>query len=354
MGETQIMYTDEIGFIKSLTITFSIFLISAFCLYFLWKLIDRKLKLWSQKTVSKLDDEIVAALHGPSKLLLIGLSLGLSLQLAPLRGALQTPMITLSKLLVIIPLLWAAERLLKIFVLSKTLPAALSESSQTLFRTITKVLVYSIGFLIILDTLGVSITPLLASLGVGSVAIALAAQETLSNLFSGFYILLDKPFRVGDCIKIDDGVEGVVSKIGWRSTHIKLYANNIAVLPNTKIASSMITNFDFPESDVSISIPASISYEADLKHAEQVILEVAFLMQNTLPFASKHLAPSMNFTSFGDSAINFSVGLRVQKITDASAMKHEFIKALHLRFQQEGISMPYPHRVIQMMQLPPN
>lgn len=348
------MYNDEIGFIKSLTITFSIFLISLFCFYFLWKLIDRKLKLWSQKTVSKLDDDIVTAMHSPSKLLLVGLSMGLSLQLAPIRGALQLPLITLSKILIIIPLLWATERLLKIFILSKTLPAALSESSQTLFRTLTKVLVYSIGFLIILDTLGVSITPLLASLGVGSVAIALAAQETLSNLFSGFYILLDKPFRVGDCIKIDDGVEGIVSKIGWRSTHIKLYANNVAVLPNSKIASSMITNFDFPESDVSISIPASTSYEADLKHVEQVVLEVAFLVQNTLPIASKHLAPSMIFTSFGDSAINFSVALRVQRITDAAAMKHEFIKALHSRFQQEGLSMPYPHRVVQMIPpLPP-
>ena len=97
----------------------------------------------------------------------------------------------------------------------------------------------------------------------------------------------------------------------------------------------MITNFDFPESDVSISIPASTSYDADLKHVEQVVLEVAFLVQNTLPIASKLLAPSMTFTSFGDSAVNFNVGLRVQRITDAAAMKHEFIKALHSRFQQE-------------------
>lgn len=309
---------------------------------------DRKLKLWSKKTVSTLDDEIVLAIHNPSKILLFGLSLGLSLQLAPLRGALQSPLIILSKLVIIIPLLWAAERLLKIFIISKTLPAALSESSQTLFRTITKVLVYSIGFLIILDTLGVSITPLLASLGVGSVAIALAAQETLSNLFSGFYILLDKPFRVGDCIKIDEGVEGIVAKIGWRSTHIKLYANSMAVLPNAKIASSMITNYDLPESDVAITITAGVAYGSDLKHVEQVVLEVAFLIQNTLPFASKHLTPSMSFTSFGDSAINFSVGLRVQRITDGAAMKHEFIKALHARFQTEGISIPYPHQVVQI------
>lgn len=344
------MYNDELSIIKSLIVTCSIFIVSLICFYFIWKLIDRKLKLWSQKTVSTLDDEIVLAIHLPSKILLLGLSLGISLQLAPLRGSLQPPLVTLSKLLIIVPLLMAAERLLKTFILSKMIPAALSESSQTLFRTLTKVLVYSIGFLIILDTLGVSITPLLASLGVGSVAIALAAQETLSNLFSGFYILLDKPFRVGDCIKIDNGVEGYVAKIGWRSTHIRLYANSIAVLPNTKVASSIITNYDFPESDVSVSVTACASYNSDLKHVEQVVLEVAFLIQNTLPFASKHMAPSMSFTDFGDSAIQFNVVLRAQRITDSGAMKHEFIKALHARFHQEGISIPYPQQVVHFHQ----
>jgi small-conductance mechanosensitive channel len=185
---------------------------------------------------------------------------------------------------------------------------------------------------------------------VGSVAIALAAQETLSNLFSGFYILIDKPFRIGDCIKIDEGVEGVVSKIGWRSTHIKLYSNSMVVLPNTKVASSMITNYDLPESDVAVTVPVGVSYDSDLKQVEQVVLEIAFLVQNTLPFASKHLSPAMIFTSFGDSAVNFNVILRAQRITDASTMKHEFIKALHSRFKKEGLSIPYPHQVVQLSQ----
>jgi small-conductance mechanosensitive channel len=342
------MYHDELNLIKSLSITLSIFGISFVGFYFFWKLIDRQLTLWSQKTSSDLDDKIVAALRSPSKLLLLSLSLGFSLTISPIMASIQNPLMTGAKLMIISSMIWAIERVVCALIYSQSLPATMSESSRALLRTISRTLVYSIGLLIVLDTLGISITPLLASLGVGSVAIALAAQDTLSNLFSGFYILLDRPFRIGDCIKIDSGIEGFVTKIGWRSTHIRLFANNVAVIPNSKIASSMITNFDFPESDTAITIPVSTAYESDLKKVEQVVLEVAFLIQNTLPFASKQQPPAMAYTEFGNFAVHFNVVLRAQRITDASAIKHEFIKALHARFQQEGISIPYPQHVIRM------
>lgn len=332
--------------LKSLTISLSVFILCLIGFYFFWKLADRKLTHWAQKTTSDLDDIIINGLRSPSKLLLFGFSLGITLQVAPIIATLQSPLLIVSKLSIIVSLIWATERVVSAIIISKLLSAALSESSQSLFKTLSKALVYSIGGLIILDSLGISITPLLASLGVGSVAIALAAQETLSNLFSGFYILLDKPFKVGDVIKVDEGVEGFVAKIGWRSTHIRLYANNIVVIPNSKIASSMITNFDLPESDVSVIIPLGVSYDSDLHHVEQVVLEVAFLIQNTLPFASKTQAPTMAYTSFGDSSINFNVVLKVKRITDGALMKHEFIKALQVRFQQERISIPFPQRVI--------
>ncbi len=344
------MYNDELTLIKSLSITSSVFAISFICFYFFWKLLDRQLTTWCKKTTSDLDDKIVGAIRSPSKLILLSLSLGFSLQISPIAQSMENPLMIGIKLLLIISLIWAVERVLSAIILSDTLPASVTESSRVLFKTVAKFLVFSIGLLIILDTLGISITPLLASLGVGSVAIALAAQETLSNLFSGVYILLDKPFRIGDCIKIDGGIEGFVTKIGWRSTHIRLYANNVAVIPNAKIASSIITNFDFPESDTSVVIPVSTSYESDLKRVEQVVLEVAFLLQNALPFGSKSLPPSMSYTAFGDFSVNFNVTLRVQRITDSGNMRHEFIKALHARFQQEAISMPFPTYVVHLPQ----
>lgn len=340
------MFSTEFIILKSISISAIIFLISLIGFYFFWKLIDRHLSAWANKTKSDLDDRIVEGLRGPSKLLLVGLGLGLSLQLSPIAEPLQSPLMMSVKLFVISSLIWAVERLVTALIKSDSLPSSVSEASRSLFRTLSKVIIFSIGLLVILDTLGISITPLLASLGVGSVAIALAAQDTLSNLFSGFYLLLDRPFRIGDCIKIDSGVEGFVTKIGWRSTHIRLYANNVAVLPNTKIASSMITNFDFPESDTSVPISCGVSYGADLQLVEQIVMEVAFLIQNTTTMGSKVQAPGMVFTEFGAHAIHFNVVLKARRITEAPALKHEFIKALHARFQKENLLIPYPQIVV--------
>lgn len=342
------MFNDEFHVVKLVGITGGIFLVSLLGFYLFWKFLDKQLTVWCQKTISKFDDQIVVALRAPSKLFLFSLAIGITLQMSPIVPSIQAPLMVGAKLILIASLFWGVERVLRTIISAETLPTPLSDSSRVLLQTISKVLVYSIGLLIILDTLGISITPLLASLGVGSVAIALAAQETLSNLFSGFYILLDKPFRIGDCIKVDGGVEGFVTKIGWRSTHIRLYANNVVVIPNSKLASSIVTNFDFPESETTVIVPVATAYESDLRKVEQVTLEVAFLMQNNLPFAALTQPPSVTYTSFGDSGINFNVVLRVKRITDSAPMKHEFIKALHARFKEEGINIPYPQQVVHL------
>lgn len=343
------MNADDLNILKSMGITLSIFIIFAIGFFFIWRQLNKRLILWSHKTDSDFDDKLIVGLQTPIKLLILSLCLGASLRISPIAHDLQTSLLLAVKLLAISSLFWALSRSITALVHSDQLPTTISDSSRVLIKTISKGIVYSIGLLIVLDTLGISITPLLASLGVGSVAVALAAQETLSNLFSGFYILLDRPFRIGDCIKIDGGVEGFVTKIGWRSTHIRLFANNVAILPNSKIASSMITNYDFPESDTTVVVPVSTAYESNLKFVEQVVLEVAFLVQNTSPIGSKLAPPTMAFTQFADFGINFNVVLRVQKYTDCNLMKHEFIKALHERFNQEGISIPYPQQVVHWM-----
>lgn len=342
------MPLENLELIKSIGITAAIFCFFSICFFFAWRVINRQLTLWSKKTHSDFDDSLVVALRGPSKLFLLSLCLGASLRVSPINHQIQDSLVLAIKLMSISSIIWALSRAIHAYVHSSHFPATLSDSSRVLIKTVARVVIFSIGLLVILDTFGISITPLLASLGVGSVAVALAAQETLSNLFSGFYLLLDRPFRIGDFIKIDGGIEGFVTKIGWRSTHIRLPANNVAVLPNTKIASSMITNFDYPESDSTVVIPLSTGYESNLPFVEQVVLEVAFLIQNTLPIGSKSAPPTMVFTGFGDFGIQFNVILRVQKYTDSNLLKHEFIKALHVRFNQEKISIPYPQYVVQL------
>ena len=340
------MSAEHLQLLQALGLTAALFTIFASLSLLAWRFFHRQLTLWSRQSQSNFDDLLLAALRTPGKVFLLSASLGASLKLSPTLGSIQEPLLLSVKLVSIISLIWSLGRIAHVFIHSDQLSPNFSESNRLLLKTIAKFVIYSIGLLVIMDTLGISITPLLASLGVGSVAVALAAQDTLSNLFSGFYILLDRPFRIGDCIKLDSGVEGIVTKIGWRSTHIRLFANSVAILPNSKIASAMITNYDFPESEISVTIPVSASYESDLQHVEQVALEVAFLVQNTVPFGAKSTPPTMVFTQFADSGINFNVILRAERFTDSNRLRHEFIKALHARFNQEGISIPYPQSVV--------
>jgi len=119
--------------------------------------------------------------------------------------------------------------------------------STSIFRNLTKALVFLIGSLIILQSLGVSIAPMLTALGVGGLAVALALQDTLSNLFAGLHIIAAQQVRPGDYVKLDTGEEGYLTDITWRNSTIRALPNNRIIVPNSKLASAIITNFFLPE-----------------------------------------------------------------------------------------------------------
>ncbi len=126
-----------------------------------------------------------------------------------------------------------------------------------------------------LQSFGISVTPLLTALGVGGLAVALALQDTLSNLFAGINILLSKQTKVGDFIKLSTGEEGFVEDLNWRSTTIRQLANNMVVVPNQKIATSIITNYALPETECSMLVAVGVSYDSDLDHVEKITVAVA-------------------------------------------------------------------------------
>jgi len=222
--------------------------------------------------------------------------------------------------------------------------------STSILINAVQLVVYIFGGLIILQTNGVSVTPVLTALGVGGLAIALALQETLSNLFSGLYILLSRQFRVGDYIRLSTGEEGHVLDITWRSTVIKALANNVIILPNQKIASATITNFFFPDKEMSLVVPVGVSYDSDLEHVERVTVEVAREVLRDLAGGVKSFEPAVRFHTFGESSVNFNVILRVKEYTDQYLITHDFVKRLHRRYSLEGIEIPFPIRTVHVKQ----
>src|SRR6185436_6083695 len=150
---------------------------------------------------------------------------------------------------------------------------ALGVGVTGLARAAVRVFVLVIGGLILLDVLGVKITPLLTALGVGGLAVALALQDSLSNLFAGVHLLADRPIRVGDYMKIAETIEGYVVDVGWRSTRVRQLANSIAIVPNSAVAKATIINYHLPDPRLVITIRVSVDYASDPDRVEAALVE---------------------------------------------------------------------------------
>jgi small-conductance mechanosensitive channel len=219
-------------------------------------------------------------------------------------------------------------------------------------RKVASVVILALGALYLLSTLGLNIGPLLAGGAVGGVVLAVALQDTLSNLFAGLFISLDRPVSVGDYIKLQSGEEGFVVEIGWRSTKVRLWANNVVVIPNSLLSKSLVTNYFLPEQEMSVYVPCGVAYDSDLERVERVTVEVAKEVMDRVHGASTDWQPVVRWKEFADSAITFVTALRVCEFGAQYELQSEFIKALLQRFREEEIVIPFPIRTVVMQQSP--
>lgn len=220
--------------------------------------------------------------------------------------------------------------------------------STTIFESLTRVIILSIGGLVILQTLGISITPLITALGLGGLAIALALQDTLSNLFSGIHILVSKQLRPGDYVKLDSGEGGYVVDVNWRNTTIRTLPNNMIVVPNSKLASTIVTNYYVPEKEMAVLVQVGVGYGSDLSKVEEVTIDVGKEVMREVTGGVPQFEPFIRYHTFSDFSINFTVILRGKEFVSQYLVKHEFVKRLHKRYKEEGIEIPFPIRTVYM------
>jgi small-conductance mechanosensitive channel len=224
------------------------------------------------------------------------------------------------------------------------LAPALPVSSLT--RNVVWALTAVLGLLVVLNGLGLSITPMLTALGVGGLAVALALQEPLANFFAGLFITLAGQIRVGDYVKLDSGHEGYVADFSWRSTRLRMLSNNLVVVPNAKLAQAIVVNHHLPSQDLAVLVEVGVDYASDLRQVERVVMEVGRQIMNDVAGGIPSFEPFIRFHTFADSSINFTVILRAKEFVDQYLVKHEFVKRLHTRFNDEGIVIPFPTRTI--------
>ena len=215
-------------------------------------------------------------------------------------------------------------------------------------RRVTPIVVYAIGILMALDLVGISITPLVAGLGIGGLAVALALQPTLGNFFSGTYLITEGELNEGDFVELAGGPAGFVVDVGWRSTKVRDRFNNLIMIPNSKMIDSIMTNYYSQTRLMTVFVACGVSYESDLKRVEEVVLEEAKGVRENLEEAVDDYEPLIYFTDFGDSNIDFVVLLQAEDRAGSFVVKHELIKRLHDRFNREGIEINYPVRKLVM------
>ena len=218
---------------------------------------------------------------------------------------------------------------------------------DTLLPTVRRILpmaIYAIGFLIAIDSIGISISPILAGLGIGGLAVALAVQPTLSNFFAGTYVVTEGELKPGDFIELDGGPSGYVEDVGWRSTKIRSRFNNLIIIPNSKMAESIVTNFFSPTPAMNVVVTCGVSYESNLHQVQEIALEEANALIQESDDAITDTTPFFGFSNFGDSNIDFFIFLQAVDRSGTFKVKSELIKRIHTRFTAENIEINYPVR----------
>jgi small-conductance mechanosensitive channel len=308
----------------------------------------RALRAWAERSKNHAGSILSGALRGPMLIWCVILGVHIALQLSDLPARYTG---------------WAAHALLALWIISLTImfmrvagdlvhnygdqvPGALPVT--TLSESLAKVAVLILGLILLLkNAFDLEVTPLLTALGVGGLAVALALQDTLSNLFAGVHVAMAGQIRLGDYIKLNTGEEGYVTDIGWRSTTMRALANNMILVPNNKLSQAIVTNYHLPGLQMSASLQVGVSYASDPERIERVLLETARQGAGEIAGMLADPAPTVAFDpGFGESALLFTVNFQVAEFADQFSVRNELRKRLARRFREEGIEIPFPTRTV--------
>jgi small-conductance mechanosensitive channel len=293
---------------------------------------------------------IINALQAPLMLWCSILGLYISTEVVTLSPGIARVIQRTLVVLVILSVSWALGRIAATAVAHAAAGVRGQLPAATLLVNVARVGVLALGLLIVLQTLGVAITPLLTALGVGGLAVGLALQETLANFFAGIHILTSRQVRPGDYVQLAGGEEGYVQDVTWRYTTIRQLANNLTIVPNAKLAASILTNYYLPDPALAVLVPVGIAYGSDLERVEAITIAVGREVMQEVPGGDPTFQPFIRYNAFAESSITFTVILRGREVVDQHLIRHEFIKRLHRRYGAEGIEIPFPIRTVHLQQ----
>jgi small-conductance mechanosensitive channel len=323
---------------------------------FLLNLFGRKILT---KTKTTLDDRIIDVLRGNTTLIFVIIGIYVGIEHI---SKISTPEdITLNQILsylqiaIFIIIVLAVARLISRLIgaifgwymdeVSRKTQSNITATIAPLTNKIVSIVIFLTGVMIILEHFGVSIGSLLVSLGVGSLAIALAAQDTLANMIAGFVIMVDRPYRVGDRIQLPSGETGDVTQIGLRSTHILNFDNNHVVVPNAEMIKSRLINYSYPHQAIRAFVDVGVKYGTDISKARKILLSIA----DNHPDVMKDPTPEVFVIDFAQSAVVLRLNMRTDDFKKKWPVETTIREQIYMAFADSSITIPLPQQVVHLV-----
>lgn len=296
---------------------------------------------WAKRTDSHLDVLLINSLNGP--ILIWALILGLHLATQNSR----LPRADIKYLPLTLEVLWIISLTMVLSQLAGNMVrfyggrATAAQSVTSLTQKLAQLAVVLLGLVWILRAFDVNLTTVVTTLGVGGLAVALALQDTLSNLFAGFYVSISGLIHVGDYVKLNSGEEGYVTDINWRCTTMRGGTNNLIVVPNSKLGQAIYTNYNMPERRLGSSVSINVGYDADIDRVQNILLDEATTASREIKGMLSDPAPAVLFSGPGDYFLGFSVNYNVTDFGSQGGVQSELRKRLIRRLKSENVPLAF-------------
>jgi small-conductance mechanosensitive channel len=327
----------------------AVFVATVLAAWLVRRVLLHALRAWASRVQSRPGIILVEALRVPTLIYIAILGVHFAIQVSklPKEVTTQEPKILASLWIIFFTVMCMqiARDLARHY--GAKIPGAQRVTSLT--QNLAQGVVAVLGILGLLNQFGVGVTPILTALGVGGLAVALALQDTLANLFAGFYVAVAGQVRLGDYIKLNSSEEGYVADITWRSTIIRSLGNNLIIVPNTKLAQAIVTNYHLPVKPMSASVRVDVTYDSDPDQVERLLLEIGKQGSREIAGMLADPAPSVSFDpGFGESGLGFTLGFQVAEFANQFAVRNELRKRIFRRFREAGIAIPFPTRTVRL------
>lgn len=311
-------------------------------------IIEKIVLALTRKTKTRLDDLIVEKTRGPLFYIIILVGIYLSLSTLSLGGTVASTTNKIIGSLIIFIFAMAFNRSIDAIIgtvgkkWAEKTESTIDDELLPLFSKVSVALVFTFAFILILKVWEIDITGVLAGLGVVGIALGLAFQDSLKNIFGGIFLILDKNIKMGDVIKIDSGEIGEVTDIGLRSTRLKTPDNEMIIIPNGNLATSKIQNLVLPDNKLRINVRFSAAYGTDIGKVEKVVLEAISGIDGKLDDP----APRVVFTEMGDFSLNFIGRFWIDHYKNAEITKSIASRKIYEALNKAGIEIPFPARQV--------